>query len=191
MNKVTLPIETPRLILRKYLVDDVGDILEFSQAADFWLSRNLDWEVSEEGIRQYFEARLDIDLESYPDWFNLLIELKSESTVIGNIGIGIKDKEGKQAEIGWLLANHYQGMGIATEAAGAVISLGFDILGLHRIYARTGKTNTKSWRLMERLGMRQEAHFRKSHTVKGNWDDEFIYAILAEEWRKQSRNNTS
>jgi len=191
MNKVTLPIETPRLILRKYLVDDVGDILEFSQAADFWLSRNLDWEVSEEGIRQYFEARLDIDLESYPDWFNLLIELKSESTVIGNIGIGIKDKEGKQAEIGWLLANHYQGMGIATVAAGAVISLGFDILGLHRIYARTGKTNTKSWRLMERLGMRQEAHFRKSHTVKGNWDDEFIYAILAEEWRKQSRNNTS
>jgi len=104
MNKVTLPIETPRLILRKYLVDDVGDILEFSQAADFWLSRNLDWEVSEEGIRQYFEARLDIDLESYPDWFNLLIELKSESTVIGNIGIGIKDKEGKQAERGWLAA---------------------------------------------------------------------------------------
>ena len=191
MNKVTLPIETPRLILRKYLEGDIGDILEFSQAADFWLSRNLDWEVSEEGIRQYFEARLDIDLESYPDWFNLLIELKSGSTVIGNIGIGIKDKEGKQAEIGWLLANHYQGMGIATEAAGAVISLGFEALGLHRIYARTGKTNTKSWRLMERLGMRQEAHFRKSHTVKGNWDDEFIYAILAEEWRKQSRKNTS
>ena len=109
----------------------------------------------------------------------------------GNIGIGIKDKEGKQAEIGWLLANHYQGMGIATEAAGAVISLGFDVLGLHRIYARTGKTNTKSWCLMERLGMRQEAHFRKSHAVKGNWDDEFIYAILAEEWRKQSRKNTS
>ena len=191
MNKVTLPIETPRLILRKYLEGDIGDILEFSQAADFWLSRNLDWEVSEAGIRQYFEARLDIDLDSCPDWFNLLIELKSGSTVIGNIGIGIKDKEGKQAEIGWLLANHYQGMGIATEAAGAVISLGFEALGLHRIYARTGKTNTKSWRLMERLGMRQEAHFRKSHTVKGNWDDEFIYAILAEEWRKQSRTNTS
>jgi len=188
MDKITLPIETPRLILREYQDGDALDILAFSQAADFWLSRNLDWEVSEEGIRQYFEARRDVELESNPDWFNLLIELKSETRVIGNVGIGIKDKEGKQAEIGWVLANRYQGMGIATEAAGAVITFGFEIMGLHRIYARTGKMNTKSWRLMVRLGMRREAHFRKSHTVKGEWNDEFVYAVLVEEWKQLSKN---
>jgi RimJ/RimL family protein N-acetyltransferase len=41
-----------------------------------------------------------------------------------------------------------------------------------------------SWRLMERLGMRREAHFRQSHQVRGEWDDESVYALLAEEWSR-------
>jgi RimJ/RimL family protein N-acetyltransferase len=40
---------------------------------------------------------------------------------------------------------------------------------------------------MERIGMRREAHFRDSHKVEGEWDDEFIYAILADEWRQMQQ----
>jgi len=62
--------------------------------------------------------------------------------------------------------------------------LGFRSKGLHRIFARTGRANTQSWRLMERLGMRREADFRQSHQVRGEWDDEFVYALLADEWSR-------
>jgi RimJ/RimL family protein N-acetyltransferase len=40
---------------------------------------------------------------------------------------------------------------------------------------------------MERLGMRREAHFRESHKVIGCWDDEFVYAILADEWSQMAK----
>jgi RimJ/RimL family protein N-acetyltransferase len=183
MGSMTLPIETERLLLRKYEDRDVADIVAYSCDADFWLARNIDWESTEEGVKAYHEPRRGSVPESYPDWLDLVIELETESKVIGSVGIGVKNKEQGQAEIGWLLGCQYQGQGIATEAARALVAFGFEAMGLHRIIARTGKCNVRSWRLMERIGMRREAHFRESHRVKGEWDDEFIYAILADEWR--------
>jgi RimJ/RimL family protein N-acetyltransferase len=185
---MNLPIETGRLRLRKYEDRDMADILEFSSDADFWLARNLDWPVSVEGVKEYWEAQRDIDLSTDPEWFSLVVELRAEGKIIGQVGIGvIKTGEHRQGTIGWLLGRKYQGQGFATEAARALLGFGFDQLGLHRISARTGRDNERSWLLMERLGMRREAHFRESHTVNGEWRDEFIYAVLAEEWRaKQS-----
>ena len=178
-----LPIEKERLRLRKYEDKDVADILEYSSDADFWLARNIDWPVSEEGVKKYWEVQRDIDPRQDPKWFSMVVELKAEGKVIGHVGIGIiKAGEHRQGIIGWLLGRKYQGRGLATEAVRALVAAGFEQLGLHRIFARTGKGNERSWRLMERLGMRREAHFRESHVVKGEWRDEFIYAILADEW---------
>jgi ribosomal-protein-alanine N-acetyltransferase len=180
---MNLPIETPRLRLRKYEDKDMADILEYSSDADFWLARNLDWPASEEGVKKYWELQRDIDPCKDPKWFSLVVELKTEAKVIGHVGIGIiKAGEHRQGIIGWLLGRKYQGQGLATEAVRALVTAGFEQLGLHRIFARTGKDNERSWQLMERLGMRREAHFRESHLVKGEWRDEFIYAILVDEW---------
>lgn len=183
MKKMTLPVETERLLLRKYEDGDAGDIAEYSREADFWLARNMDWEPTQKGVKAYYEARRDIYPESYPQWLDLVIELKAEGRVVGNVGIGVRNKEQGQAEVGWLLGCRYQGRGIANEAVSALVTFGFETMGLHRIYARTGRRNVRSWRLMERIGMRREAHFRQSHKVKGEWDDEFVYAVLADEWK--------
>jgi RimJ/RimL family protein N-acetyltransferase len=181
---MALPIETERLHLRRYQDRDLTDILAFSSDTDYWLARNLDWPVTEEGVRTYWETQRAVDPGTDPEWFALLIELKAEGKAIGQVGLGVvKTGEHRQGTIGWLLGRRYQGQGLATEAAGALLSYGFDELGMHRIVARTGRDNRRSWHLMERLGMRREAHFRKSHRVKGQWRDEFIYAVLAEEWR--------
>jgi RimJ/RimL family protein N-acetyltransferase len=179
-----LPIETERLILRKYLDRDLRDIVEFSRQADFWLARNLDWEPTHDSVRAHFEAQRDLEPESLPGWMDLVMEIKSEGRVIGCVGIGVTDKEQGQASIGWMLGCQYQGQGLATEAAQALVDFGFRAMKLHRIFARTGQANTRSWRLMERLGMRREAHFRQSHKVQGKWDDEFVYALLADEWEQ-------
>jgi len=181
---MNLPIETERLKLRKYEDKDLADILDYSSDADFWLARNLDWLVSEEGVREYWESQRDVDPDTYPTWLGLVVELKAEGRVIGHVGIGVvKTGDDRQGTIGWLLGRKYQGQGFATEAARALVTFGFDQLGLHRISARTGSDNVRSWHVMKRLGMRREAHFRESHVVKGEWRDEFVYAVLADEWK--------
>jgi len=183
METMTLPIDTKRLLLRKYEDGDVEDIVEYSLGADFRLARNLNWEPIGEGVKAYYEPKRDIYPESYPAWFDLVIEFNAGSKVVGNVGIGVKNNEQGQAEIGWLLGCRYQGQGIATEAVKALLTFGFGPMGLHRIYARTGSSNIRSRRLMERIGIRREAHFRQSHKVKGEWHDEVIYAVLVDEWK--------
>jgi RimJ/RimL family protein N-acetyltransferase len=181
-----LPIETERLVLRKFKDQDVLDILAYSTDSDFWLARNLDWKPTEEGIRAYWDMQRNVEPEADPDWLALVIQLKDLDKVIGNTGIGIiKIGEHKQGTIGWLLGSAYRGKGYATEAVKALLSFGFVEMRLHRISARTGQDNIRSWRLMERIGMRREAHFWKSHMVKGEWRDELVYALLAEEWRER------
>jgi RimJ/RimL family protein N-acetyltransferase len=65
------------------------------------------------------------------------------------------------------------------------LGLAFDSAGVHRVYARCHALNDSSWRVMERLGMRREAHFREHVLVKGQWDEELVYALLEDEWRLQ------
>jgi RimJ/RimL family protein N-acetyltransferase len=77
-------------------------------------------------------------------------------------------------------------MGFATEGSILLLRLGFEVLGLHRIMGSCDARNTGSARVMERLGMRREAHFRESEIFKGEWGDELIYAMLASEWQARS-----
>ena len=92
--------------------------------------------------------------------------------------------KGSVAEIGWVLDPARAGQGLATEAAGELLRIAFEDLGVRRVKALCFADNTPSWRLMERLGMRREEHARADslHRSKG-WLDGFGYALLADEWR--------
>jgi RimJ/RimL family protein N-acetyltransferase len=63
-----------------------------------------------------------------------------------------------------------------------MLRLGFEGLGLHRIVGRCDARNRASAKVMERLGMRREAYFRQNEIVRGEWTDELVYAMLADEW---------
>ncbi len=65
-----------------------------------------------------------------------------------------------------------------------LLRLGFDGLGMHRIIGRLDARNTGSANLLKRLGMRQEAHFVRNEFLKGEWTDEAVFAMLAEEWNR-------
>jgi len=76
-----------------------------------------------------------------------------------------------------------RGAAYATEAAGAVLGYAFETLGLHRVIATCDPANTASVRVMEKLGTRREAHFRKCELLPdGTWADEYFYALLDEDW---------
>jgi [ribosomal protein S5]-alanine N-acetyltransferase len=91
-------------------------------------------------------------------------------------------------ELGWVFHPAYQGRGYATEGALALMRHSFETLNAHRVIATCQPENIASWRVMEKLGMRREGHFRqciyRSETL---WWDEYFYALLAEEWRQQHR----
>jgi RimJ/RimL family protein N-acetyltransferase len=98
------------------------------------------------------------------------------------VSIWRTSREHQLAEIGFVFHPDHHGHGFATEAMRVVIGLGFEAGGTHRIMGRCDARNTPSAALMERLGMRREAHLRENEYLKGEWADELDYAILDREW---------
>ena len=92
----------------------------------------------------------------------------------------------ESAMIGWMLIKSAWGKGCATEIAEALIDCCFRELRVHRVFARCHPDNIASWRVMEKCGMRREAHFvQKCKYTKADgvrWEDELEYALI----RKQT-----
>lgn len=92
-------------------------------------------------------------------------------------------------EIGWALNPQFHRRGLAFEAASAVLTYGFNTLGIHRVVATAQPENTASHSLMDKLGMLREGHFRQC-IPKGDgvWWDEYFYSILHYDY-KSKRNS--
>lgn len=122
-----------------------------------------------------------------PDtWFQLVILERDSNHIIGDIGIHFIGNDNQQCEIGCTLNKEFQGKGLATEALKEMMGYLFNVLKKHRIIASIDPRNTASIKLIERLGFRKEAHFRKSLWLHGEWVDDIVYAVLKSEWK--SRN---
>lgn len=113
--------------------------------------------------------------------------------VIGGCGIYLS-KRRKIGELGWILHRDYWKQGIAAEVGLALLHYGFTSLGLHRLYAICNADNYGSYRVMEKLGMRREAHLIQARYgrvgTKQMWYDTFEYAILKEEWEARQISET-
>jgi len=180
-----LRLETDRLIVRRYEEHDVPDILAYSQhePSDEHRRRNIDWELNEESIREWWAPMTSMRPEEAIHWLSLVIELRAGGRVIGNTGFNAKRiGDTFQGQTGWIIGAPYEGHGYVTEAATALLDHLFDDIGFHRVYAMTSPDNRRSWRVMERLGMRREAHFVRNCYHNSGWADEYVYAILADEW---------
>jgi len=131
----------------------------------------------------YIDKQNDYRLFQPEQCFDLAVEFRETGHVIGLLTLVSDGK--RQGEIGWGFGIDHREHGLATEAARRLITFAFEECGFHRIFAGTVFTNERSWRLMERLGMRKEAHFVQAHVPAepgGKWIDTVRYAILAEEW---------
>jgi RimJ/RimL family protein N-acetyltransferase len=182
---VTLPIRSDRLIIRRFTYADIDDIMAFTAHQSVSAEvPNIPWDDREK-LFDYVDTQNGYSLFQTGKCFDLAIELKEASKVIGLLTLVSNGK--RQAEIGWSLGVEHRGQGLATEAARRLITYAFRACDYHRIFAGTVFTNTRSWALMERLGMRKEAHFVKAHPPShpgGDWIDTVRYAILAEEWNE-------
>ena len=109
------------------------------------------------------------------------VALRDNGKVIGNIYCGIREYGAR--EVGYIVNRSYQRNCYAAEALSAVIAYAFQ-RGVHRVYAECDPRNTPSWKLLEKVGMRREAHFRQKiyyHTEANGvprWKDTYVYASL-------------
>ena len=168
-----MKIETERLIIRSYKDEDKKESLLFLGDEDtrYFLPEDV---FTLDKVSEFIEKQNE--KEEY-----FAVELKETKKVIGHLYFTAFFGD-HSYEIGWVFAKEVQNNGYAFEAASAIMAYGFEQKNYHRIIATCQPENKGSYKLMEKLGMRQEAYFKQCIPVKDGWWDELYYAILSSEW---------
>jgi RimJ/RimL family protein N-acetyltransferase len=184
MSLNEINISTERLVLRGLILSDANTLFSYRSKPEIYKFQN--WKPQTLKEAETFISEQIAKEPNTPDtWYQLGVLIKETNELIGDIGIHFIGSEDKQVEIGYTLSQEYQGMGYATEAVKGVLNYLFDTLKKHRITASIDPLNKRSIALLERIGMRKEAYFKKSIWSNGQWEDDIIYAILEEEWINQ------
>jgi RimJ/RimL family protein N-acetyltransferase len=154
MNANGMIIETERLILRKFVLDDAGFILQLLNDPA-WLRF-----IGDRGVRTPDDARRYLikgPLEMYKrHGFGLyLAELKKDRIPLGMCGL-IKREALEDVDIGFAFLPQFRGLGYAYESALGVMGYGRDVVGLKRLAAIAAPNNEASTRLLLKLGFKFE-----------------------------------
>ena len=176
------PIETERLLLRPFATTDLEAL--YAIHGDEGNVRYLYNEArTREEVQDLLERKVAgaaVDAEG--DWLSAAAVLRESGDMVADVSLLWASELHKQGEIGFIVHPLHQGRGYATEAARPLLAFAFETLGLHRVFGRVEPRNVGSTRVLEKLGMRQEAHLIENEWVKGEWQSEAVYAILAREW---------
>ncbi len=171
-NKIIIA-ESERLILRRYMKEDIQDLFEY--LSDIETVKYEPYKpLSLDEAKENLEWRISTDEM-------IAVELKNLHKMIGNVYLGKRDFEA--LEIGYVFNRNFWKNGYAAESCKALIQQAFSN-GVHRIYAECDPDNKNSWKLLEALGFQREAHFRKNvyfwrdETEKPIWKDTYVYARL-------------
>jgi RimJ/RimL family protein N-acetyltransferase len=173
-------LSTPRLRLRPLTRADAPALAQLRDDPE--VARHQSWQrYNEADALLLIDAVADTNPGTPGQWFQWAIERRSDAMMIGDCGLKTCD-DPRLGEIGYTLGRAHQGQGHASEAVRALLDHAFTALKMHRVSASIDADNHASIALCERLGMRREAHHRRSVWFKGSWVDDIIYAVLADEW---------
>ena len=181
LDLVDWPVRTERLVLRPLADGDMPAIFAYR---------------SQPQVAEWIGGTAT-DLDNLTERFGegeTAVIVEHDGRLIGDLMVKLQDAYAQrevaeaaaasEAEIGWTFDPAHHGRGFATEAIGALFRICFEDIGLRRVVAMCFTGNEPSWRLMERLGMRREAHHVKDSLHRDlGWQDGYVYALLAEEWR--------
>lgn len=172
-------IRTERLLLRRWLPGDRSAFAAMN--ADPRVMEFLGGPISAErsdAVADRIEAKFD--RQGFGWW---AVEVPGTAPFIGFVGLNIPEFEAPfmpAVEIGWRLGVTYWGRGYASEAAVGVLDFAFDVLGLDEIVAFAAEQNTRSRRVMERIGMTHDSADDFDHpmpAVAGPYRRHVLYRI--------------
>jgi len=176
---------TERLIIRRPRPADLHDFLAYQTHPD-----NLRYQpvepLTEDKALDFLSRMATVEIGAEGGWIMFAVELRSEGRMIGEVGIFLSPQAESKGNLGWSFHPDHQGHGYATEAAQVLLAYAFKERGLRRVTSDCDARNVASARLMERLGMRREGHLRQSRLRGEEWHDEYLYALLRDEWLARS-----
>jgi RimJ/RimL family protein N-acetyltransferase len=182
-------IHTKRLKLRDFEKEDWKAVHDY--ASDPEVVRYVDFGPNtEEESKNFVQRALAQQKEQPRNSFSLAIVLEAENALIGGCGIYVSNPSNREGYIGYVLNRNFWRRGYATETAQELLEFGFNQLKLHRIFATCDAENVASARVLEKIGMQQEGHFRENGWVKGRWRDSLLCAILDHEWIESRHSET-
>jgi RimJ/RimL family protein N-acetyltransferase len=179
------PLPTERLLLRPYTAGDFEALYAMRSSPE--VARYLYWDAqTEDEVRETLARKIgSTSLRAEGDVLALAAEERSTGAVVADVILHWVSEEHALGEVGYITHPAHGGHGFATEATRPLLGLAFDGLGLHRVIGRLEARNVASARVLEKLGMRREAHLVENEWVKGEWQSELVYAILDRQWRAQ------
>lgn len=173
-----LMLETERLKIRRYALDDLEELIEMRSDPDVY--RYLGGPERQNPAE--ITKRLNFYIDCYEKFsFGMCAMIwKETGENIGGSGLQPLEDTG-EIEVGYSLKKNFWRMGIGYECASAWLRYGFENAGLERIVAVADEANTGSWRIMEKCGMtfeKKEFHY--------NMECKF-YAVSKDEWQRSNR----
>jgi [ribosomal protein S5]-alanine N-acetyltransferase len=179
MRTLTLPVRTARLNLRDFVQDDFGAIHAYS--SDPRVTRYLFFGPrDEDSTAEYLEGLLASQGELPRTRFELAVEEIASGRLIGACDLSMIERD--VVDLGYMLGTPDWGKGYATEIALALIDAAFYDLRAERVISTVDVHNRASIRVLEKIGMRWEAVFRKHRRAKNRWWDCHLYVLPRAVW---------
>lgn len=168
-------LTTPRLVLRPFVPSDAPDVQRLAGVAEVAdTTLNLPHPYLD-GMAESWIATHD---QAWHDGERATFAITTASDgLVGAISLMIAASH-RRAEIGYWIGVPWWNRGFATEAAAAILALGFETLGLNRIQATHLTRNPASGRVMQKLGMRFEGVQKEYFLKKDRFEDVARYAML-------------
>lgn len=177
-------LQSTRLELVEISTTDIADIHAMNLFEEVAAYNTIGIPTNISQTEALLQKTIQDQREAKRSHYSWAIRLSGSTTFLGQIGMKVSVEKYQRSEIYYSLHPKQWGQGYGTEAAQAVLKFGFQDLGLHRIEAGVHVENTKSISLLERIGMQQEGRCRKILPIRGAWADNYMYAILEEDYFK-------
>lgn len=174
-----LPLETRRLVLREFVPGDYDAV--YAYASDPRVTRYMLYGPRDPmDTHEYLKRVIDYQSSHPRTIWEMAVTQRADGALVGACDITmLKAGEG---DLGYMLRHDAWGKGYASEVASALIDAGFRDLGLDRVISTVSTENTRSMRVLEKAGMRWEAHYRRFAQAKGRWWDCHLFATSRPEW---------
>ena len=176
----TKELETPRLLLRRFTLDDAEAIYS-NWCSDEEVTKYLTWPAHKSTDTSRYVLTEWVESYSKPDYYQWAIVSKNLSEPIGCISVVSQDDRIAMAQVGYAIGKRWWHQGITSEALKRVMDFLFDEVGFNRIEARHDPRNTNSGAVMKKCGMRYEGTLRHADWNNQGVCDACYYALLASE----------
>ncbi len=179
-------IQTTRLTLRNFIDNDLESFLAYRNHPEVAKYQGWEFPYPREKAEDFVSSMKEKIVPKQGGWIQIAVALKDTDELIGDLGCRIKQEDVRQAVIGFTISSKHWRKGYAAEAIPRLLEYLFEDLNMHRVTADCDAENVASYRTLEKLGFRREAHYVESFLFHGVYTSEYYYGVLQREWREKS-----